>query len=73
MANRWGIRFKEFETAAATGLGGASVTLFTLSLAKAGIERALTYRETRQLYFCDKLAAFFALVEDRGRERSPWS
>jgi uncharacterized membrane protein YeaQ/YmgE (transglycosylase-associated protein family) len=40
-ANRWGIRFTELEVAVATGLGGASVTLLALSLAKAGIERAL--------------------------------
>lgn len=40
-ANRWGIRFTELEVAVATGLGGAFVALFTLSLAKAGIERAL--------------------------------
>ena len=40
-ANRWGFRFSELEIAVATGLGGAFVALFTLSLAKAGIERAL--------------------------------
>nr|WP_295468319.1 hypothetical protein [Mesorhizobium sp.] len=40
-ANRWGIRFTELEVAVATGLGGAFVALLTLSLAKAGIERAL--------------------------------
>lgn len=40
-ANRWGFRFSELEVAVATGLGGAFVALFTLSLAKAGIERAL--------------------------------
>lgn len=40
-ANRWGIRFSELEIAVATGLGGASVALLALSLAKAGIERAL--------------------------------
>lgn len=40
-ANRWGIRFTELEVAVATGLGGAFVALLGLSLAKAGLERAL--------------------------------
>ncbi|MCO5162230.1 MAG: hypothetical protein M9939_13920 [Mesorhizobium sp.] len=40
-ANRWGVRFGELEPAIATGLAGAFITLFILSLAKAGIERAL--------------------------------
>lgn len=40
-ANRWGIRFGELEIAVATGLGGAFLALLLLSLAKAGIERAM--------------------------------
>lgn len=40
-ANRWGFRFSELEIAIATGLGAAFVALLGLSLAKAGIERAL--------------------------------
>ncbi|MCR5856495.1 hypothetical protein [Mesorhizobium sp. J428] len=40
-ANRWGIRFGALEIAVATGLGGAFLALLLLSLAKAGIERAM--------------------------------